>query len=89
MNAKTKLALLFLSILFSACSITPKYHSFGYHIEWKQNFNKKEPRTASTKDMGEKTREFNTVEQNPRRLKTPNADPQKLTHPAKNRTRRG
>ncbi len=64
MNAKTKFALLFLSILFSACSITPKYHSFGYHIEWKQNFNKKEPRTASTKDMGEKTREFNTVAQN-------------------------
>lgn len=64
MNAKTKLALLFLSILFSACSITPKYHSFGYHIEWKQNFNKKEPRTASTKDMGEKTREFKAVAQN-------------------------
>jgi hypothetical protein len=64
MNAKTKFALLFLSILFSACSITPKYHSFGYHIEWKQNFNKKEPRTASTKNMGEKTREFNTVAQN-------------------------
>jgi hypothetical protein len=64
MNAKTKFALLFLSILFSACSITPKYHSFGYHIEWKQNFNKKEPRTASTKNVGEKTREFNAVEQN-------------------------
>jgi hypothetical protein len=64
MNAKTKFALLFLSILFSACSITPKYHSFGYHIEWKQNFNKKEPRTASTKDVGEKTREFNAVAQN-------------------------
>ena len=64
MNAKTKFALLFLSILFSACSITPKYHSFGYHIEWKQNFNKKEPRTASTKDMGEKTLEFKAVEQN-------------------------
>jgi hypothetical protein len=83
MNAKTKFALLFLSILFSACSITPKYHSFGYHIEWKQNFNKKEPRTASTKDMGEKTREFKAVEQNPRRLKTPNADPHKLTTPQK------
>ena len=64
MNAKTKFALLFLSILFSACSITPKYHSFGYHIEWKQNFNKKEPRTASTKDVGEKTREFKAVAQN-------------------------
>jgi hypothetical protein len=64
MNAKTKFALLFLSILFSACSITPKYHSFGYHIEWKQNFNKKEPRTASTKNVGEKTREFNAVAQN-------------------------
>lgn len=63
MNAKTKFALL-LSILFSACSITPKYHSFGYHIEWKQNFNKKEPRTASTKNVGEKTREFNAVAQN-------------------------
>jgi hypothetical protein len=64
MKAKTKFALLFLSILFSACSITPKYHSFGYHIEWKQNFNKKEPHTASTKNVGEKTREFNAVAQN-------------------------
>lgn len=26
---------IFLTLLLTGCSITPRYHSFGYNVEWK------------------------------------------------------
>jgi hypothetical protein len=46
----TYFSVLFLAILLSACSITPKYRSVGYHIEWKQKF-KQNKRSSSTKKV--------------------------------------
>jgi hypothetical protein len=72
MKTSTKFALLFLAILLSACSITPKYHSLGYHIEWKHNFNQKEPRSTTKKIIAENTRESYSIALKSRGLTTPN-----------------
>jgi hypothetical protein len=32
---KRFLMLIFIVAILSSCSITPRYHSFGYHLEWK------------------------------------------------------
>jgi hypothetical protein len=72
MKTSTKFALLFLTILLSACSITPKYHSLGYHIEWKHNFNQKEPRSTTKKIIAENNRESYSIALKSRGLTTPN-----------------
>jgi hypothetical protein len=76
MKTTTKFALLFLTILLSACSITPKYHSLGYHIEWKHNFKQNERSSATKKIIAENTRENYNIAQKSRGLTTPNhSDP--------------
>lgn len=40
-------------LLFSSCSITPRYHSFGYHLEWK-SFHGKEIEKSKSQCNGEK-----------------------------------
>lgn len=74
MKTVSKCALLFLTILLSACSITPQYHSFGYHIEWKHNFKQNEPRSLSQKTIAENTRESYSIALKSRGLTTPNPD---------------
>lgn len=83
MKTITKCALLFLTILLSACSITPQYHSFGYHIEWKHNFKQNEPRSLSQKTIAENTRENYTAEQKVKCLKTQNPGKQEIIAPEK------
>ena len=74
MKTVTKCALLFLTILLSACSITPQYHSFGYHIEWKHNFKQNEPRSTTKTTIAENTRESYSIALKSRGLTTPNPD---------------
>jgi hypothetical protein len=74
MKTSTKFALLFLAILLSACSITPKYHSLGYHIEWKHDFNQKEPRRTTKKIIAENNRESYSIALKSCGLTTPNPD---------------
>ena len=83
MKTSTKFALLFLAILLSACSITPQYHSFGYHIEWKHNFNQKEPRSTTKKIIAENNRESFIDEQKAQYLKAQNPGKKEIIAPEK------
>lgn len=83
MKTSTKFALLFLAILLSACSITPKYHSIGYHIEWKHNFKQNERSSATKNNIAEKTREMYTVDQKAQCLKTQNPQKREIIAPKK------
>jgi hypothetical protein len=83
MKTITKCALLFLTILLSACSITPKYHSLGYHIEWKHNFKQNERSSATKKIIAENTRESYTAQQKPQGLKAQNPRKQEIIAPEK------
>lgn len=83
MKTITKCALLFLTILLSACSITPQYHSFGYHIEWKHNFKQNERSSATKKIIAENTRESYTAQQKPQGLKAQNPRKQEIIAPEK------
>ena len=83
MKTTTKFALLFLTILLSACSITPKYHSLGYHIEWKHNFKQNERSSATKKIIAENTRESYTAQQKPQGLKAQNPRKQEIIAPEK------
>jgi hypothetical protein len=81
MKTSTKFALLFLAILLSACSITPKYHSIGYHIEWKHNFKQNERSSATKNNIVENTREMYTVDQKAQCLKTQNPEKREIIAP--------
>lgn len=83
MKTSTKFALLFLAILLSACSITPKYHSIGYHIEWKHNFKQNERSSATKNNIAENTREMYTVDQKAQCLKTQNPEKREIIAPKK------
>lgn len=83
MKTSTKFALLFLAILLSACSITPKYHSIGYHIEWKHNFKQNERSSETKNNIAEKTREMYTVDQKAQCLKTQNPQKREIIAPKK------
>ncbi len=83
MKTSTKFALLFLAILLSACSITPKYHSLGYHIEWKHNFKQNERSSATKNIIAENTREMYTVDQKAQCLKTQNPEKREIIAPKK------
>lgn len=83
MKTSTKFALLFLAILLSACSITPKYHSIGYHIEWKHNFKQNERISATKNNIAENTREMYTVDQKAQCLKTQNPEKREIIAPKK------
>jgi hypothetical protein len=83
MKTITKCALLFLTILLSACSITPQYHSIGYHIEWKHNFKQNERSSATKNNIAENTREMYTVDQKAQCLKTQNPGKQEIIAPEK------
>jgi hypothetical protein len=72
-----------LAILLSACSITPKYHSLGYHIEWKHNFNQKEPRSTTKKIIAENNRESFIDEQKAQYLKAQNPGKKEIIAPEK------
>jgi hypothetical protein len=83
MKTSTKFALLFLAILLSACSITPKYHSIGYHIEWKHKFKQNERSSETKNNIAEKTREMYTVDQKAQCLKTQNPQKREIIAPKK------
>ena len=83
MKTSTKFALLFLAILLSACSITPKYHSIGYHIEWKHNFKQNERSSATKNNIAENTREMYSVDQKAQCLKTQNPEKREIIAPKK------
>lgn len=83
MKTSTKFALLFLAILLSACSITPKYHSIGYHIEWKHNFKQNEQSSGTKNNIAENTREMYTVDQKAQCLKTQNPEKREIIAPKK------
>jgi hypothetical protein len=83
MKTTTKCALLFLTVLLSACSITPQYHSFGYHIEWKHNFNQKEPRRTTKKIIAENNRVSFIDEQKAQYLKAQNPGKKEIIAPEK------
>ncbi|NBX65200.1 MAG: hypothetical protein EBT66_09695, partial [Bacteroidetes bacterium] len=44
--------LIILMLLFTSCSITPRYHSFGYHLEWK-SFHGKEIEKSKSQCNGQ------------------------------------
>jgi hypothetical protein len=83
MKTTTKFALLFLTILLSACSITPKYHSLGYHIEWKHNVKQNERSSATKKIIAENNRESFIDEQKAQYLKAQNPRKQEIIAPEK------
>lgn len=49
---KNFLIALLTGLIFSGCSITPRYHSFGYHLEWK-SFHGKEIEKSKSQCNGE------------------------------------
>ena len=83
MKTSTKFALLFLAILLSACSITPKYHSIGYHIEWKHNFKQNEQSSGTKNNIAENTREMYSVDQKAQCPKTQNPEKREIIAPKK------
>jgi hypothetical protein len=46
-RVKNFLIALFTGLIFSGCSITPRYHSFGYNVEWKTRVAQRSKPSAS------------------------------------------
>lgn len=83
MKKTTYFSVLFLGILLSACSITPKYHSVGYHIDWKPNFKQNEHRSTNQKIIVHNQRRLQPIAINPHSIGNPKMGEQVIIAPEK------
>ena len=60
---KRFLLLIFIVAILSSCSITPRYHSFGYHLEWKSRIAQQtKPSASPLSNESQKRSQGETVE---------------------------